>query len=156
MDVRLLEKGYSNSHGARPVHSIMTIVNRIRTSRSSIKNSLSPPPTAGLALPTTALVEVPTYPKYEAAVLALSLDQVGRRLDHAQLYSLVYGVGRGVPRARNCFSLCRLSLSRISLSPDALIHSPNLTGDGGRVVSISCAYRVSVLCMNCVCLAPGV
>ena len=34
-------KGNSNSHGARPVHLIITMIKRIRTSRLSIKNSLS-------------------------------------------------------------------------------------------------------------------
>ena len=41
VDVRLPGKGNSNSHGARPVHLIITMVNWIRTSRLSIKNSLS-------------------------------------------------------------------------------------------------------------------
>jgi len=34
-------KGNANSHGARPVHLIITMVKWIRTSRLSIKNSLS-------------------------------------------------------------------------------------------------------------------
>ena len=34
-------KGHSNSHGARPVHLIITMIKWIRTSRLSIKNSLS-------------------------------------------------------------------------------------------------------------------
>ena len=34
-------KGNSNSHGARPVHLIITMIQWIRTSRLSIKNSLS-------------------------------------------------------------------------------------------------------------------
>jgi len=33
-------KGNSNSHGARPVHLIITMIKWIRTSRLSIKNSL--------------------------------------------------------------------------------------------------------------------
>ena len=40
VDVRLPGKGNPNSHGARPVHLIITIVKCIRTSRLSIKNSL--------------------------------------------------------------------------------------------------------------------
>ena len=40
VDVRLPGKGNSNSHGARPVHLIITMVQWIR-SRLSIKNSLS-------------------------------------------------------------------------------------------------------------------
>ena len=40
VDVRLPGKGNSNSHGARPVHLIMTMIKWIRTSRLSIKNSL--------------------------------------------------------------------------------------------------------------------
>ena len=39
--VRLPGKGNSNSHGARPVHLIITRIKWIRTSGSSIKNSLS-------------------------------------------------------------------------------------------------------------------
>ena len=39
VDVRLPGKGNSNSHGARPVHLIITMIKWIRTSRLSIKNS---------------------------------------------------------------------------------------------------------------------
>jgi len=42
VDVRLPGKGDSNSHGARPVHLIITMVKWIRTSRLSIKKSLPP------------------------------------------------------------------------------------------------------------------
>jgi len=38
VDVRLPGKGSSNSHGAGPVHLIITMINLIRTSRWSIKN----------------------------------------------------------------------------------------------------------------------
>jgi len=41
VDVRLPGKSNSNSHGARPVHRIITMIQWIRTSRLSIKNSLS-------------------------------------------------------------------------------------------------------------------
>ena len=41
VDVRLLGKGNSNSHGARPVHLIIMMIKWIRTSRLSIENSLS-------------------------------------------------------------------------------------------------------------------
>ena len=41
VDVRLPGKGDSNSHGARPVHQIISMIKWIRTSRLSIKNSLS-------------------------------------------------------------------------------------------------------------------
>ena len=41
VDARLHGKGNSNSHGARPVHLIITMMKWIRTSRLSIKNSLS-------------------------------------------------------------------------------------------------------------------
>ena len=40
IDVRLPGKGNSKSHGARPVHLIITMITWIRTSRLSIKNSL--------------------------------------------------------------------------------------------------------------------
>ena len=39
--VRLRGKGNANSHAARPVHLIITIIKWIRISRLSIKNSLS-------------------------------------------------------------------------------------------------------------------
>ena len=41
VDVRVPGKGNSNSHGARPVHPIITMIKWIRTCRFSIKNSLS-------------------------------------------------------------------------------------------------------------------
>jgi len=41
VDIRLPGKGNSNSHGARPFHLIISMTKWIRTSRSSIKNSLS-------------------------------------------------------------------------------------------------------------------
>ena len=40
---RLPKKGNSNSHGARPVHLIITMIKWIRTSKLSIKNSLLGP-----------------------------------------------------------------------------------------------------------------
>jgi len=40
VDVRLPGKGSSNSHGARPVQTIITMIQWIRTSRLSIQNSL--------------------------------------------------------------------------------------------------------------------
>jgi hypothetical protein len=42
LDVRLPGKNNSNFHGARPVHLIIKMIKSIRTSRLSIKNSLSP------------------------------------------------------------------------------------------------------------------
>ena len=49
VDIRLPGKGNTFSHGARPVHLTITMIKWIRTSRLSIKNSLSlhllhPPP----------------------------------------------------------------------------------------------------------------
>ena len=41
VEVRLPGKGNSNSHGARPVHLIITMIKWIWTIRLSIKNSLS-------------------------------------------------------------------------------------------------------------------
>ena len=41
VDVRLPDKGISNPHGARPVYLIITMTKWTRTSRLSIKNSLS-------------------------------------------------------------------------------------------------------------------
>jgi len=46
VDVGLPGKGISNSHGARPVHLIITMIKWVRTSRLSIKNSRSLQPTA--------------------------------------------------------------------------------------------------------------
>ena len=43
-DVRLPGKGNSNSHGTRPVHLIIKMIQWIRTSRLSIKNSVSSRP----------------------------------------------------------------------------------------------------------------
>ena len=41
VDARLPGKGNSNSHGARPVDLIITMIKWTRTSRLSVKNSLS-------------------------------------------------------------------------------------------------------------------
>ena len=49
VDVRLPGKRNSNSHGARPVHLIITMIKWIRTSRLSTKNSFS-----GLGLPASS------------------------------------------------------------------------------------------------------
>jgi len=38
VDIRLPRKGNTNSHGARPVHQIISMIKWIRTSRLSIKN----------------------------------------------------------------------------------------------------------------------
>ena len=43
VDVKLPGKGNSNSHGARPVHQIVSLMMWIWTSRLSTKNSLSSP-----------------------------------------------------------------------------------------------------------------
>ena len=40
VDVRLHGKGNSNSHGARPVNLIITMIKWIRTNRLSMNNSL--------------------------------------------------------------------------------------------------------------------
>jgi len=42
VDVRLPGKRNSNSHGARPIRLIITMIKWTRSSRLSIKNSLSP------------------------------------------------------------------------------------------------------------------
>jgi len=44
VDTRLPGRGNSNSHGAQPVHQVSSMIKWIRTSRLSIKNSLSEPP----------------------------------------------------------------------------------------------------------------
>ena len=43
VDIRLPGKGNSNSHGARPIHLIMTMIKWFRTSELSINSSLSAP-----------------------------------------------------------------------------------------------------------------
>jgi len=48
VDVRLSGKGNSNSHGARPVHLIITMMKLMRTSRLSIKKSFSEASGTGL------------------------------------------------------------------------------------------------------------
>ena len=45
LDIRLPGKGNSNSYGARPVHQIISMIEWIRTSRLSIKNSVALPQT---------------------------------------------------------------------------------------------------------------
>jgi len=40
VDVRLPGKGNLNSHGARPVHLIISMIKWIRTGRLSVKNTL--------------------------------------------------------------------------------------------------------------------
>ena len=42
--IRLAGEGNSNSHGARPVHQIISMMKRIRTSRLSIEKSLCADP----------------------------------------------------------------------------------------------------------------
>jgi len=59
VDVRLPGKGNSNSHGARPVHLIIAMIKWIRTSRLSIKNTLSQQPPQ---LPTKPLWTAPQNP----------------------------------------------------------------------------------------------
>ena len=56
VDVRLPGKGDSNSHGARPVHLIISMIKWIRASRLSIKNFLSSAErTPGPSCPRTVL-----------------------------------------------------------------------------------------------------
>jgi len=64
--VRLPGKENSNSNGARPVHLIITMIKGIRTSRLSIKKSLSPPccdagPGAGPAARGCASSSAPSF-----------------------------------------------------------------------------------------------
>ena len=46
VDVRLTEKRNSNSHGARPVHQIISTIKRTQTSKFAIRNALSAKRTA--------------------------------------------------------------------------------------------------------------
>ena len=72
VDIRLPGKGNSNSHGARPVHLIITMIKWIRTSRLSIKNSLSP----GLLACLTHLLNLAPPPPLHDALALLFLDGV--------------------------------------------------------------------------------
>ena len=51
VDVRLPGKGNSNSHGARPVHLIITMIKWIRTSRFSISGASAPRSTPPAIMP---------------------------------------------------------------------------------------------------------
>ena len=53
VDIRLPGKGNSNSHGARPVHLTITMIKWTRTSRLSIKKSLSGAGSRGVKLTRT-------------------------------------------------------------------------------------------------------
>ena len=56
VDVRLPGKGNSNTHGAKLVHLIITMIKWIRTSRLSIRNSLSGVQVADKLMVAAALV----------------------------------------------------------------------------------------------------
>ena len=71
VDVRPPGKGDSNSHGARPVHLIITMGKWIRTSRMSIKNSLSN------LKPRRSRPKAPQDLHQEGAILDPSLVQSG-------------------------------------------------------------------------------
>jgi len=68
-DVRLPGKRNSDSHDARPVHLIITMIKWIRTSRLSIKDFLSPQATEAAGL-LAGLEKVKLLREPEAAALA--------------------------------------------------------------------------------------
>ena len=69
VDARLPGKGNSNSHGARPVRLIITVIKWIRTSRLSIKNSLSLATSASSASSMASASDTPCTPKSETVRL---------------------------------------------------------------------------------------
>jgi len=93
VDVRLPGKGNSNSHSARPVHLIITMVQWIRTMRLSIKNSLSLCPLAAGLLSNRE-------PSTQVMTLELSLKPASTHL-HPQPPPLIHLCQSPIPeRAR--------------------------------------------------------
>ena len=90
VDVRLPGKGNPNSHGARPVHLSITMIKWVRTSRLSIKNSLSRPRAR------------PAPPCFRVYVRTGSWTGPprGKRASRVGISSTVFGV-RGVSSGRN-------------------------------------------------------
>jgi len=70
VDARLPGKGNSNSHGARPVHLIITMIKWIQTSRLSIKNSLSTGPASGPNHVSSSFGDVPSRPRADPVTVA--------------------------------------------------------------------------------------
>ena len=68
VDVRLPGKGNSDSHGARPIHLIITMIKWIRTSRLSI----NPKPSSSLLLSSLELSDTQAYEPYIRALLGTS------------------------------------------------------------------------------------
>ena len=106
VDIRLPGKWNSNSHGARPVHLIITTIKWIRTSRLSIKNSLyrvypmrraSSPPASP---PATAFLSHTLY----RSPLSLSSLSLSHTLT-LSLYSLSLSLSMGVPNAARVVGL---------------------------------------------------
>ena len=58
VDARLPGKGDLNSHGAKPIHLIITVIELIRTSRLSIKNAL---PGSEIPVALTSQVRTPIH-----------------------------------------------------------------------------------------------
>ena len=56
VDSRIAGKGDSNSHGARPVHQIISMIKWIRTNRLSINNFLSRVSGSGFRVPGSGFV----------------------------------------------------------------------------------------------------
>jgi len=81
VDVRLPGKGNSNSHGARPVHLIITMIRWIPTSRLSIKNSLS---LEGVEVTATAHRTASSPPLFWAST------PKGLRVQHINIFIYIY------------------------------------------------------------------
>jgi len=96
-------KGNSNSHGARPVHLIVTMITRIRTSRLSIKNSLSQwRRTCRQASRVEEQLETfeALLPQSQGQNLALTVLYVPSSLDSGFLFTHVFHSFSGVEFAR--------------------------------------------------------
>ena len=101
VDVRLHEKGNSNSHGSRPVHLIITMIKWIRTIRLLIKNSLMD-------------LRIEVYPAGGGKHSKKS--SVKKKMQNTQRItwsSGIAGPGREESGARRCFDVVSWSSGRI-------------------------------------------
>ena len=111
VDVRLPAKGNPNSHGARPVHLIITMTKWIRTSGLSIKNSLSDAPRQGLDLRVVEKTLWESADPFVRIVVPTGSEPHESALRRVCLsHSLSFSFSLALSLFRGSFSLC-LSLS---------------------------------------------
>jgi len=97
VDVRLPGKVNSDSHGARPVHLIIRMIEWIRTSRLPIKNSLSQIPLENLG-PSASEAQVRFYGR----IVVIYIVMIRLRVGWLNGFSFMGGVhGRGTTRAED-------------------------------------------------------